>query len=325
MNWRRLHVFFVATALMQQACAPELIKVGQRVGQTSITDTHILVADGSRLPLRVWEPEGNPKAIILALHGFNDYSKAFEIPGTYFSRQNIITYAYDQRGFGANKNAGNWPGAEELGKDMADVTQAIKKMHPTLPLYILGESMGGAVTMTALSRNPMNVEGIVLVAPAVWGRHTMNPLYSLLLTTAAHIIPWAKFSGQGLRIQPSDNHEMLLELGKDPLIIKATRVDAMYGIVNLMDAALVSAPTLEVPSLILYGSKDQIIPKSATWKMLANLGGSFRVVIYPNGYNMLLRDIGGPVVLRDISAWIINRETKLPSRPNPNWRSFFSE
>ncbi len=40
-----------------------------------------IASDGTRLPLRKWLPRGPVKAAILALHGFNDYSHAFEIPG----------------------------------------------------------------------------------------------------------------------------------------------------------------------------------------------------------------------------------------------------
>jgi alpha-beta hydrolase superfamily lysophospholipase len=34
------------------------------------------------------------------LHGFNDYSNAFEVPAQALAWRGIATYAYDQRGFG---------------------------------------------------------------------------------------------------------------------------------------------------------------------------------------------------------------------------------
>src|SRR5262249_47536372 len=43
---------------------------------------------------------GEVRAVILALHGFNDYSHAFAMPGPLWAEQGIATYAYDQRGFG---------------------------------------------------------------------------------------------------------------------------------------------------------------------------------------------------------------------------------
>src|SRR5437870_7543725 len=59
-----------------------------------------IAADGARLPLRSWLPRGEVKAVILALHGFGDYSNAFTLPGEFWAERGIATYAYDQRGFG---------------------------------------------------------------------------------------------------------------------------------------------------------------------------------------------------------------------------------
>ena len=125
-------------------------------------------------PLRSWYPDGEASAVILALHGFNDYSKAFTEPAADWAEAGIITYAYDQRGFGAGPNPGLWAGSEVLTDDLTDAARAIKARHPELPLYLLGESMGGAVIMTALaSDNPPPADGVVLAAPAVWARSTM--------------------------------------------------------------------------------------------------------------------------------------------------------
>ena len=325
MKWLHIHAILVIAVGLQCACAPKLIDVGQRMGEPSINQQALETTDGSSLPLRVWRPDGEADAVILALHGFNDYSNAFSIPGAYFADQKILVYAYDQRGFGTNENAGMWPGVNHLVRDMEEAIKAIRGAHPSLPFYVLGESMGGAVIMTSLSQETPKIEGVILVAPAVWGRLTMNPLYSFFLSLAAHTLPWIKLSGQGLGIQPSNNYEMLVALGKDQFVIKKTRIDSLYGIVNLMDAAFAAAPRIQIPALVLYGAKDEIIPKSATGKMLSRLTNSPRIIIYPDGYHMLLRDLGGSVVLADISAWIMNPDVILPSNLSTDWKSFFTE
>ena len=55
--------------------------------------------------------------MILALHGFNDYSNAFDAPAKLWAKQGIATYAYDQRGFGGAPGRGLWPGSEALATD----------------------------------------------------------------------------------------------------------------------------------------------------------------------------------------------------------------
>ena len=84
--------------------------------------------------------------------------------------------------------------------------------------------------------SPACLSGVVLVAPAVWGWQTM-PLLQQAALWSRHIPPRG-LTGEGLDIRPSDNVEMLRALGRDPLVIKETRIDAIYGLTNLMEAAL---------------------------------------------------------------------------------------
>src|ERR1044071_2976420 len=68
------------------------------------TDNAFIAADGVSLPLRKWLPQGEVKAVILALHGFNDYSNAFTMPAPLWAEHGIATYAYDQPGFGGARS-----------------------------------------------------------------------------------------------------------------------------------------------------------------------------------------------------------------------------
>ena len=59
-----------------------------------------VAADGARLPVRSWLPKDKARAVIVAAHGFNDYSAFFASPGPWFADRGIAAYAFDQRGFG---------------------------------------------------------------------------------------------------------------------------------------------------------------------------------------------------------------------------------
>jgi len=72
-----------------------------------------------------------------------------------------------------------------------------------------------------------------------------------------------------------------------------------------------------VPSLILYGEHDDVIPIEPTRQMLMSLPGDDeglrRVALYENGYHMLIRDVAAETVWQDIEAWINSPEATLPS------------
>src|SRR5512133_1969742 len=302
------------TLLLISACAPRVHYPGPPVVEPTIRNGHFTTNDGVMLPVRSWLPVDKPlKAVIVCVHGFNDYSYSFALPGSYLTRYGIACYAYDQRGFGGAPVKGLWSGVEAYTNDLASFVREIRKLHPDLPLYIMGESMGGAVTIVTLTgNNPPPIDGVILVAPAVWGRETMPWYQRWLLAVTSHTVPWLELTGNGLDITPSDNRRMRDSLYSDPQVIKGTRVDAMYGLTNLMDEALARAGQLRLPALIQYGKKDQIIPKEAMFLMLDKLPATARWAFYEQGYHMLLRDLYREKPLIDIATWITDHNRPLP-------------
>ncbi len=312
----------VLALLMLAACAPRFAPGGP--GLTSedpspgLTQDALVTHDGLRLPIRRWVPDGKIELVVLALHGFNDYSNAFEDAGAYLAERGILTVAFDQRGFGEAPHRGRWAGVEAMIADVGTATRSLRELYPGLPIYLLGDSMGGAVVLAALaSDDPPPADGIVLAAAAVWGRETMPWYQRAALWLGAHTVPWGNVSGRGLGIQASDNIEMLRALGRDPLVIKETRVDAIYGLVNLMDAALTSAPNVQLPTLLLYGEKDEIIPMEPTltfWRDVPRKDGVPQLMaLYETGWHMLLRDLRADIVLADIAHWVREPHAPLPS------------
>ncbi len=301
-------------------CSPTVQGGGKTIVEPSLSGSTLIAHDGARLPLRQWLPAQAPRAVLLAIHGFNDYSNYFAAPGAYLATTHgIASYAIDQRGFGqAPPETGVWAGTETYARDVKGALVGLKKHHPGLPIFVIGTSMGGAVVMVAMTDpDGPRVDGIILSAPAVWGRLTMPWYQRLVLWLGAHTVPNYRVSGRGLKIIPSDNREMLIELGRDPLVIKETRIGTIFGLVNLMDEALERAARLPANALILYGMHDQVIPKPPVVRMLERLptaaGSNHRVALYEQGYHMLLRDLQRHTVWADIAAWIKDQTAPLPS------------
>ena len=327
----RRSVLVVAVLCVLAACAPGAASdIGSDAGQAGeprpavLSESLFTTADGLALSARRWLPASDPpKAIVLALHGFNDYSKAFDkVPdapgvGPYLAARGIAVFAYDQRGFGASPRAGVWQGRDAMVSDAKDFVALLRKSYPGVPVYLLGESMGGAVAIAALAgAAPDFVDGAVLVAPAVWARATMPVTYRVALWVGVRLMPGLKPSGRGLGYRASDNLEMLRDNGRDPLFIKQTRIDAIHGLSDLMDEALARAGELQTRTLYLYGAKDEIIPKVPTRQALMNMesaGRSPRLAFYPEGWHMLLRDKQAEAVLEDIAAFITQPDAPLPS------------
>lgn len=307
-------------ALLLAACAtPGVYPRGPAIQAPAFDGRAFVMADGARLPARVWPALAGkkltePAAVLIGVHGMNDYSNAFAMPAAWLEERGITTYAYDQRGFGAGPNRGKWAGSETLMDDLGTVVALVREQHPNAPIALMGLSMGAAVILAGESAGKLPAtEGAVLAAPAVWGWGEMNIFYRITLWFGAHIMPNKTLTGERLEIWPSDNIEMLRAFSRDPLVIRETTIGSIYGLVSLMDRGFTGSARFGEPALVLYGKKDQLVPARAVRRMWERIPSQKRFLLYANGYHMLERDLQAENVWRDILAWLGDRTGPMPS------------
>ncbi len=284
------------------------------------SDTVFTMPDGARLPVRVWLPDGLPgplpRAVVLALHGFDDSRDAWEIPAPAFAAAGVAVFAPDQRGFGAAPGRGSWPGTSVLADDAAAMIGLLRARYPGVPLFAMGESMGGAVLMTLAAQDGApRLDGWILLSPAVWGRRQMGPAISGGLWLVSGLAPGLSVTGAEvpLKVRASDNRAALIRLAQDPLTIRRTRFDALRGLTDLMDAAQDAAPRLHGRMLVLYGEHDTLVPAEAMGRAWARMPAGVRRAAYPHGYHLLLRDNARAAPTGDILAWMQDPDGWLPS------------
>ena len=282
--------------------------------------------DGARLPLRRWAPPGEPWAVVVALHGMNDYAQAFHLAGPVWAEAGVLTLAYDQRGFGGAPARGVWAGEAAMAADLRCACALARARWPGAVLAVVGESMGGAVAVaasTAPALPPPDCDRLVLSAPAVWGWGAQDPLSASSLWLLAHAAPAMLLTAPewlARRIRASDNVEELRRMGRDPLMIFDTRADTTYGLMDLMQGARARIGRLPAPgaTLMLYGAHDDLVPKPAAFFAAARLRASGgRTAYYPEGRHLLTRDLGRARVLEDVLGFLRNPAAPLPSAPAP--------
>jgi acylglycerol lipase len=279
-------------------------------------DDAFAMPDGVSLPVRTWMPEGPPRAIVLALHGFNDSRNAWDLPAPAFAAAGCAVFAPDQRSFGASPVRGMWPGSETLANDADAMIRILHARYPGTPLFAMGESMGGAVLMTLAARpNPPRVAGWILLAPAVWGRQQMGAMLSSGLWLVSGLAPSMNVTGGEVpvKVVASDNRDALLSLAHDPLTIRRTRFDALRGLTDIMDQAQDAAPQVQGRVLALYGARDTLVPPAAMARAWSRMPQSARLALYPAGYHLLLRDKARSAPIQDIIAWMASPSGWLPS------------
>ncbi len=323
----------MSLVLLTAGCAGRLPPFGVAdqpiVGATPPPDEMFTLPDGTVLPVRVWLPAPGqpPRAVLLALHGFNDSRDAWELAAPVFAAHGIAVFAPDQRGFGGAPGRATWPGVGRLIADADAMARGLHSRYPAARLFVMGESMGGAIALDlAAESSPPPIDGVIALAPAVWGRAEQGLLLAGTLATANAVIPGYHVTGSEvpLKIRVTDNRDALLRLAHDPLTIRRTQVSVLAGLVDVMDSAQAAAPNVRGPVLVAYGARDNVVPSNAMGKAWSNLPPATRRAVYPNGYHLLLRDRGRTAVIGDVIAWIDAPDALLPSGADiaaAAWRS----
>ncbi len=341
--------------LLASACAP--LQQGalkyEAAPAPGFSDHWFTSFDGARLGLDVYEPHSSvgglgpcdagqginlstrastcaaaaaiythePDVVIIAIHGMNDYAAAFKSAGAWWSAHGAKVYAYDQRGFGRSPNWMIWPSHDVIRRDVQTAVAIARARHPDAKIAVVGESMGAAVAVTAFAEEPaIDADALVLSGPGFRGWGVLPWFYSASLWVSSHVRPdWVVVPPDGVRIVATDNNAKLREMWFDPYVQKSNRIDSVYGVVSIMEEADQKIDRLppRVPTLMLYGAKDEIIPPEGIERAARRMPAYVRTAYYEHGYHMLMNDLQAVTVWSDVVAFIRNPDVPLPSRAPP--------
>ena len=279
-----------------------------------LTSSGLVVRDGRTLPLRRWLPDGgDPKALVLAVHGFGGFGLVFESLGENLAGRGLGLLAPDQRGFGDNPDRGRWPGDDVLLGDARDLVRAVLDAYPDTPLYLLGVSMGGAVALNVGALNMKGVEGYILAAPAARGEGAKQPLLDGLLALASTVVP--RLGMEVGHTDPRLTADANRLYADDPRVVRRMTVAHYHGILKLADSAYAAAGRIERPVLLLYGTADPILPPGAICRLKDKIRAPLEVRVFKGGVHNLLNQAG--IDAADPIAGFV-QDPGAPLTPDPN-------
>ena len=273
--------------------------------------------DGAELGLTVWEAAStDPEIVVVGLHGMNDWANAFHLAAPYWAERGVTTYAYDQRGFGRSPRRGIWPEEDLLREDLRTAVRLARGRHPEAILAVVGISMGGAVAMSTFGADDApDIDRLILSGPGLRGWGALPLGYKTSLWISARVRPgWiVRPPRRFVRIEPTDNLEMLRTMWSSPLMLRENRIDQVHGVVSLMETAHNRAVGLPEHTLLSYGANDYVIPPGGIRRTTPLLPKKSRTAYYPDGYHMLLRDLQAETVWADYLAFLRDPDAELPS------------
>lgn len=248
--------------------------------------------------VRDWEPDGDPRAIIVLVHGIAEHSGRYERTGSLLAEAGLHVRGFDL--IGAGGSGGDRWDIEDWSRYHDQIGSHVTwARRQGIPVVLMGHSMGGNLALGyALSdRTPPDL--LVLSAPALAGgaawQHALAPLAAKLLPKVS--IP-NNVDGALLSRDPAVAEAYFA----DPLVItKSTnRLGAqLFDSMNTLNEELVA---LDVPTLVIHGGDDRLVPTGCS-EPLGELECVDRKV-YDGLRHEILNEPEGPEVVADIVDWL---------------------
>ena len=275
---------------------------------------HVAAKDGTPLLLRHWPVgEGEPWASVLLVHGLAEHCGRYEHVGVQLAGAGLDVHGFDLRGFGGSggprASIDRW---SQFHDDLEERLVAVRSIAPGRPVILLGHSMGGLIALGYVLDGRARPDLLVLSAPAIGAR---IPLWQrALVGSLRRIAPGMAISN---RLDP-DDLSCVAAVGedyvKDPLNQHKSTVRFAHAAFGEQQRVAGSLDRLSIPTFIVHGSDDAIVPTSASEPLEGHSGVTRRV--YPGLRHELHNEVAGPQVVADELDWIRDRVSRIHTPPS---------
>jgi acylglycerol lipase len=256
-------------------------------------------ADATPLHVRNWPPTGEPWATVLIVHGIGEHSGRYERTGRLLAEAGLDVHAFDLRGHGLSGGrrvyVRRW---EDFLDDLEMRLRAVRE--PGRPLVLFGHSLGALIALTYACSDRPAPDLLVLSAPPlgaavpVWQR-SLAPILSRLAPTLVLANP---ISGDQLAHDPAVG----IAYFADPLVQPRSTARLGAELFKAMKRGRAGLGRLHVPTLVIHGGADTLVPTAGS-EPLASIPGVERRVL-PNLRHETLNEPQGPEVVAGIVEWL---------------------
>lgn len=288
------HILLIALALLMQLILASAVKAETRCYSSA--------------PTLINKTADAPKAVAIAIHGFGLHKGSYQAFAQEMKKRNITTYAIDVRGFGdwqrfCPYRALNFKSAIN---DIDQLVSSIKTSYPGAKIYIVGESMGGAIALAYASSHEGSIDGIIASVPA-YARlqgpsSNISIVVKYLLSAGGHIDV-----DKSVVRRASSNQTLRSTWRNDKCARLQFSLSELIRFNRFMKHGIEFAKSInDTPVLVLQGKMDRLIKPSGTTRLFEELKTRDKeLVIFEQEEHLLLeeKEVSKKVVSK-IDRWI---------------------
>ncbi|OMO80229.1 Alpha/beta hydrolase-1 [Corchorus capsularis] len=264
-----------------------------------------------------WLPEtSRPKAMVFFCHGYGDTCTFFvEGIAQKLASCGYGVFAMDYPGFGLSEGLhGYIPSFDRLVDDVIEQYSKVKEDpdFSSLPSFLFGESLGGAVALKIHLKQPNAWSGACLVAPMCKIADDMVPpwIVKQILIGVANVLPKKKLVPQKDLAEAAFRDVKKREQTAYNVICykDKPRLRTALEMLRTTNEIEHNLEKVSLPLLILHGEKDIVTDPSVSKALYEKASSSDKkIIIYPEACHALLEGEPDDMILRvfnDIVSWL---------------------
>ena len=235
------------------------------------------------------------KAVLVCVHGLGLHKENYMELAARIAKDGYGIYAMDVRGFGEFQTLeGVGDRKCNFQKCLDDVCEALKvarSMHPGVPVFVLGESMGGAIAMRVTEEHPELMDGLISSVPGAkrWHKTKSAMQVGLKLITGGKEVN----VGKGVVEDSTTNEELKERWSHDDSARLSLSPMELIQFQNFMNSNEKNADKIkDKPVLIVQGADDRLVRQDDNQAIWERIPAPDKSLVFVKGGEHLIFEEG---------------------------------
>ncbi len=271
-----------------------------------VTEGYFEGVGGLKLFYKIWEPEENPRGVLVMIHGAGEHSGRYQNLVDTLVQSGYILAGYDQRGHGRSEGRrGHINSWKEYRRDLDLYIDLIEKLHPEQKMSIYGHSMGAMTLLDYRQHYFRNLTSAVISGNALLPKDAAPPLLVMVAKALSWLMPkmllTVKLEGSSL----SRNQEVARSYNEDPLVHWNRSVRWGTEALKTLKRIKKGASKFDLPVMCMHGESDPLLAVEGAHQFFNAVVIPDKVLhIYPDGLHEPHNDLDYQKAVEDIREWL---------------------
>jgi alpha-beta hydrolase superfamily lysophospholipase len=261
---------------------------------------------GADIYYQCWLPEGEPRSVLLIVHGLAEHSGRYMNVVNHFVPLGYAVYGIDHLGHGKSDGTRVYvKGFNDYIDTLSVYVDMVRKWQPGKPSFLLGHSMGALIGAIFLLDHQAELAGAILSGPSVKVPSNTSPITISMIKLLSTLLPRVgllQLEAEGVSRDPA----VVQAYVSDPLVhTRKTTARLTHEALKAMQRITAEASTITLPVLIVQGSADRLVDPDGARMLYGAVSSADKTIeIYDGLYHEVFNEPEHDQVLSDVEAWL---------------------